>query len=175
MDQYVSQCLSAEELSLETIWGKFEEFSKPQANEVRAHFDLLTSLRQDNKSVDEWYNVVQAEFNLSKYPPETDKILHRDIFSFFMHDEEFVSKIINEGNFDLDKFPAIKVRQLAKGIERSKATPCHIKQVTGDPETTQNNLLRHQHTELLAEKYKKKKFSVKSRQSNYKNPGNENL
>ena len=45
MGQYVSWCLSAEELNLDTIWGKFEEFCKPQSNEVRAHFDLLTSFR----------------------------------------------------------------------------------------------------------------------------------
>ena len=38
----------------------------------------------------------------------------------------------------------------------------------------QINLARHQYTELPAGKYKKKKSSLKSRQSNYKNPGNEN-
>ena len=52
------RCLSAEGLSLDTIWGKFEEFGKPVSNEVRACFDLLTSFRQANKSVDEWCNVV---------------------------------------------------------------------------------------------------------------------
>ena len=94
MDQYVSWCLSAEELNLDTILGKFEEFCKPQSNGVRACFDPLTSFRQGNKTVDEWYNVVQAQVNLSKYPPETAKILHRDIFWFFLHDEEFVFKTI---------------------------------------------------------------------------------
>ena len=73
---------------------------------------------------------------------------------------------------DLDKFPANKVRHLAKRRESSKATACHIKQVSGDPQAVQINLLRHQHTELPAGKYKKKKSSVKPRQS--KNHGNEN-
>ena len=60
-------------------------------------------------------------------------------------------------------------------MESSKATACHIKQVAGDPQAVQINLLMYQCTELSAEKYKKKKkSSVKSRQSNYKNPGNEN-
>ena len=54
MDQYVSLCLPAEELNLETIRGKFEEFFKPQSNEMRAHFDFLTSFIQGNRSVDEW-------------------------------------------------------------------------------------------------------------------------
>ena len=57
---------------------------------------------------------MQAQVNLAKYPPETAKILHRDIFWFFLHDEEFVSRTISDENVDLDKFPASKVQQLAK-------------------------------------------------------------
>ena len=91
MDQYVSQCLPPEDLSLDVIWTKFEDFCKPQTNEVRARFDLLTSFRQGNHSVNEWYNTVQAQVSLAKYPPETASILHRDIFWFFLKYEEFVS------------------------------------------------------------------------------------
>ena len=83
MDQYVSWSLPKEDLSLDTIWECFEEFCKPQVNKVRAHFDLLTSFRQATRIVDEWYNAVQAQINLAKYPPETAMILHRDIFCFF--------------------------------------------------------------------------------------------
>ena len=83
MDQYVSWCLPTEDLTLEVIWAKYEDFCKPQTNEVRARFDLLTSFRQGNWSVDEWYNAVQAQVSLAKYPPETASILHRDIFCFF--------------------------------------------------------------------------------------------
>ena len=67
----MSWCLSTEELNLDTIWGKFEEFCKPQSNEVTTHFDLLTSFRKGNGSVDERYNVynvVHAQVNLAKYP-----------------------------------------------------------------------------------------------------------
>ena len=106
MDQHVSWCLSAEELNLDTIWGKFEEFCKPQSNEVRACFDLPTSFRQGSRSVDEWYNAVQAQVSLAKYPPERAKILHHDILWFFLCGEEFVSKTINDGNVDLEKFLA---------------------------------------------------------------------
>ena len=101
MDQYVSWGLTKDELELETIWSWFEEFCKPQSNEVHARFDLLTGFHQGSKNVDEWYNCVQAQINLAKYPPETAKILHRDIFWFFLHDEEFGSKTINEGSVDL--------------------------------------------------------------------------
>ena len=76
---FLGDCL---QLTLEIIWGKFEDFCKPQSNEVRARFDLLTTFWQGNRSVDEWYNVVQAQVNLAKYPPETAKILQRDIFWF---------------------------------------------------------------------------------------------
>ena len=46
MDQYVSWCLSNEELTLDTICEKFKEFGKPQSHEVKARFDLLTSFQQ---------------------------------------------------------------------------------------------------------------------------------
>ena len=173
MDQYVSWGLPTGQLTLEIIWGKFEDFCKPQSNEVRARFDLLTSFRQGNRSVDKWYNAVQAQVNLAKYPPETAKILQRDIFWFFLRDEEFVSKTISDGSVDLEKFPTSKVRQLAKKLESSKATARHIKQVAGDPQAAQINLLRHQRTELPAGKYKKKKSGIKPRQSSHKHHGQE--
>ena len=141
MDLYVSWSIPKDELMLDAIWAKFEEFSKPQTNEVRAHFDLLTSFQQGNRNIDEWYNAVQAQVNLAKYPLETAKILHRDIFWFFMKDEDFVTKTINEGNVDIQKFPASKVPQLAKKMESSKATAKHIRQVTGDLLVTQIQLM----------------------------------
>ena len=64
---------------------------------------------QGRRNVNEWYNAVQAQVNLAKYQLETAKILHRDIFWFFMKDEDFVNKTINEGNVDIQKFPASKV------------------------------------------------------------------
>ena len=60
IDQYVSWNLTNEELTLDVIWEKFEKICKPQSNEVRARFDLLTSFRQGERSVDEWYNAVQT-------------------------------------------------------------------------------------------------------------------
>ena len=135
MDQYVSWCLPDEDLSLDVILSKYEDFCKPQTNEFGARFDLLTSFRQGNRPVNEWYNSVLAQVSLAKYPPETAIILHRDKFwflpsthqklqvscteiysGFFLKDEEFVSKTINGSNIDFEKFPASKVRQLAKEI-----------------------------------------------------------
>ena len=110
MDQYTPWCLLSEDLSLDVIWAKFEDFCKPQTNEVRARFELLTSFRQGNHSFHEWYNTVQAQVSLAKYSLETASILHRDIFWFFLKDKEFVSKTINDSNIDLDKFPASKVQ-----------------------------------------------------------------
>ena len=109
MNLYVSWSLPKEELTLDTIWVRFEEFSKPKSNEVRTHFDLLTSFCQGNRNVDEWYNAVHTQVNVAKYPLETAKILHRNIFCFFMKDKDFVTKIINEGNDDIVKFPTSKV------------------------------------------------------------------
>ena len=85
-----------------------------------------------------------------------------------MRDEDFVSRTISDGSVDLEKFPASRVQQLAKKLESSKATACHIKQVAGDPQASQINLLRHQHTELPAGKYKKKRPPGKPKQTNLK-------
>ena len=60
MDQYVSWSLPKEDLNMDTICDMFEEFCKPQSNEVRAYFELLTSFQQGKKGVDEWYNVVPS-------------------------------------------------------------------------------------------------------------------
>ena len=122
-----------------------------------AQFDLLTSFHQGNKSVDERYNGVQAQVNLPKYPPETAKILHQDIFWFFLCDEDFISRTITEGSVDLDKFPASRVCQLAKKFESSKTTVHHIKHVAGDPQATQINVMRHQRTELPINRHSKKR------------------
>ena len=109
MGLYVSWSIPKEELTLDAIWAKFKEISKPQTNKVRAHFNLLTSFWQGNRNIDKWYNAIQAQVNLAKYLRETAKILHRDIFWFFMKNEDFVNKTINEGNVDIQKFPASKV------------------------------------------------------------------
>ena len=73
-------------------------------------------------SVDEWYNAVQTQVALLKYPPETAQILQRDIFWFFLKDESFVSKTLNKGHVELEKFPASKVRQMAKKLKSSQST-----------------------------------------------------
>ena len=132
-----------DELCLEMILNKFEEFCKPQTNEVRAIFDILTSFRKGDMSVDECYNAVQAQINLAKYPAEAAKILHIDIFWFFLRDEEFVSKTINDSNIDLEKFPASKVRHFTKRLKSSKSTARHMKKMSSEPHVTQVNLLMH--------------------------------
>ena len=122
---------------------------------------LTDKFQKGNCSVDEYYNAIQVQVNLAKYPLEAAKILHGDIFWFFLNDEDFVSRTISDGSIDLDKFPASRVRQLAKKLESSKATRRHIKQVSGKPQVTQINLLQHQRTELPHHRYKKKRSHTK--------------
>ena len=97
--------------------------------------------------------------------------MRRDIFWFFLRDEDFVSETISDGSVDLEKFPASKVRQLAKRLKSSKATACHIKQVAGDLQAAQINLLRHQCTELPAGKYKREKSTYEAQASKSQTPG----
>ena len=153
LDQYILWNLPNEDLSLEIIWKKYEEFCKPQANKLRVRFDLLTRFRQADMSVDESHNAVQTQVALSKYPPETAQILQRDIFWFFLKDESWT---LNEGHVELNKFPASKVRQMAKKLESSQSTARHIKKMSSEPQATQIHLLRHQRTELPPSKFQRK-------------------
>ena len=100
--------------------------------------------------------------------------MHRDIFWFFLREEEFVSKTINEGSVDLDKFPASKVCHLAKKYESSTAITRHIRQVAGEMQATQIHLMRHQHTDLSNGKYKKQKPQAKPRPIQNKNADQSN-
>ena len=131
-----------EEITLQTIWSRFEDFCMPQSNAVCARFHLLTAFCQGNRSIDEWYNAVLAHIPLCEYPMETPAILTRDIFWFFLTDNEFIAKTINEGNTDLVHYLATKVQQMAKRLESSKATAKHIKQHTSSMQgATQINVL----------------------------------
>ena len=80
----------------------------------------------------------------------------RCLLGFFLWDEEFVSKAINDSNIDLNTLPASKARQLAKKMESSKSTAKHIKQVTNELHATQVHLKRCQHTELPPNKFQRK-------------------
>ena len=165
--------MPTDDLSLDVIWSKYEDFCKPQTNEIRARFDLLTGFRQENRSISEWCNAVQTQVSLAKYPPETARILHRDIFCFFLKYEEFVSKTINDANIDLEKFPASKVRSLAKKMKSSKSTDGHIKSVASDLQLAQVNPLKHQRTDLPPSKSKWKQHSHKHRFKSQKRYSNE--
>ena len=80
-----------------------------------------------------------------------------------------MSRTIIEGSVDLDKFPASRVRQLVKKFESSKATVHHIKQVAGDLQATQINLMRHQRTELPTNRHNKKRRPT-GKQNPYNTP-----
>ena len=77
LDMYISWALPTADVTLQAIWSRFEDFCKPQSNAVHAHFNLLTSFQQGSRSIDKWYNVVQAHIPLCEYPPETATIFTR--------------------------------------------------------------------------------------------------
>ena len=74
-----------------------------------------------------------------------------------------MTRTINEGNVDIQQFPASKVQQLAKKMERSKATAKHIRQVAGDLPAAQIHPMHHQHTELLTRNFNKHKKATSKR------------
>ena len=56
MDQYVSWGLPTDQLTLEIIWGKFEDFCKPQSNEV--FMPGLTSSQASAKEIGAWMSSI---------------------------------------------------------------------------------------------------------------------
>ena len=80
-----------------------------------------------------------------------------------------MSRTITEGSVDLNKFPARRFWHLAKEFKSSKATVYHIKQVAGDLQATQINLMRHQRTELPTNRHNKKRRPT-GKQKPYKTP-----
>ena len=53
LDMYISWALPTEEVTLQTILSRFEDFCKPQSNAVHARFDLLMTFWQGNRSIGE--------------------------------------------------------------------------------------------------------------------------
>ena len=139
MDHYVSWSFSHADVSLDVIWAMFEDSCKPQTNEMRARFDLLTSFRQGNYSVDECTMLCKPRCPLPSTYQKLQVSCIEIFSSFFLKDEEFVSKTINDSNIDLDKFPASKVRQLSKKMKSSKSTARHLKSVASVPQVAQVN------------------------------------
>ena len=79
-----------------------------------------------------------------------------------------MTKTINEGNVDIQKFPASKVRELAKKMESSRATGKHIRQVAGDLPVAQIQFMHHQCTGLLTGNYIKQKKMTKQKLPNHR-------
>ena len=169
MDQYVSWCLPAEYICLDTVWAKYEDFASHKPMKSGSDLTCLQASDRGNHSVDEWYNAVQAQVSLAKYPPENSSVSCTETYSvFLLKDEKFVLKTINDSNIDFEKFPASKVRQLAKRMGSMKSTAHNIKQVASDCQAAQVNLMRHQRTDLPPNKSKQKQQSFKSRSKSHK-------
>ena len=61
---------------------------------------------KDTDLSDEWYNAVQVQVSLAKYPPETASILHRDVFWFYSAERWALclQKQLMIPDIDLDNF-----------------------------------------------------------------------
>ena len=103
----------------------------------------MTYLQTLGKVKEVWVNGTMWYIHKQHWPSTQKNCqdLTQRYFLVFLRDEEFLSKTINDSNIDLNKYPASKVRQLAKQMESSKATAKHIKEVSHDPQATQIHLI----------------------------------
>ena len=126
LELYQSWGIDNDDLTLKTIWNKYEEHSKPQTNELHVQYDLLKQLKQGNKSCDEYYALLQNQIALCQYPLETCNILERDVFLFSIMDQQFMLKCITEET----NLTTADICQWLKKLESSRVTTKHI---TGGP------------------------------------------
>ena len=126
LELYQSCGIDNDDLTLQTIWDKFEEHCKPQASELHAWYDLLKQFKQGNKCCDEYYALLQNPLALCQYLPETLNILERDVFLFGITDQQFMSKCITEET----SLTTAVICQWLKKLESSRVTAEHI---TGGP------------------------------------------
>ena len=75
MVQYVSWNIPSSELTLDIVWGNMKSIANHNLMKFGSDSICSQVFTQGNCSVDEWYNTVQAQVNLTRYPPETAKIL----------------------------------------------------------------------------------------------------
>ena len=63
-------------------------------------------LPRSTEHVNEWYNAVQVQINLSKVSPQDSKNIALEMFSGFSYEIKIsMSRTITEGSLDLDRFP----------------------------------------------------------------------
>ena len=116
IDQYVSGCLPAEDLSLDVILAQVWRILQA-TDKTKLEPDLTCWQASDKETYLSMSGTMHFKLKclLPSTQPETASIPHRDIFwFFFLKDGEFVSKTINDCNIDLVTFLTSKVRQLAK-------------------------------------------------------------
>ena len=70
------------DLDLKFIWDEFEQYCKPQSNELQARYDALKTLKQGSTPCDNWYTKLQSQLHLCNYTIKTEAVLLQDHFLF---------------------------------------------------------------------------------------------
>ena len=86
--------------NLQTIWTKFEDYCKPQANSMRSRHELWHHTKQNQMSVEEYYAIILNKskvcFPQPTFSEEARRELTRDAFIFGLKDENMMHKFIAE-------------------------------------------------------------------------------
>ena len=82
---YQALCLEPIEVSTAISWSKWEDFCKPQANELRATCDHSSHSAKPSHA-NEMLKTVLKQLVLCICPQETISILSREIFLFCLQD-----------------------------------------------------------------------------------------
>ena len=141
------------DLTLDFMWTEFEGYCKPASNILRARYDLLKKLSQNNRPADDWFTALQNQLQLCSYSPETEEALKRDLFLFGLDNEGFMSRIISEEAEDIS-FETI--RQKLKKLESGRATAKYIKSTSAFAPASEINFTKQQNFKKNDNKKRKK-------------------
>ncbi len=129
------------DLTLDFMWNEFEGYCKPASNILRARYDLLKKMSQNNRPADDWFTALQNQLQLCSYDPATEEALKRDLFLFGLDNEGFMSRIISEEPEDIS---TETVRQKLKKLESGRATAKYIKGTSAPSATSEVNFTKQQ-------------------------------
>ena len=141
------------DLTLDFMWSEFEGYCKPASNILRARYDLLKKLSQNNRPADDWFTALQNQLQLCNYSLETEEALKRDLFLFGLDNEGFMSRIISEEPEDIS-FETI--RQKLKKLESGRATAKYIKGTSASAPASEVNFTKQQNFKKNNGKKRKK-------------------
>ena len=110
-----------DDLTVEEVWKKFDEYCKSNDSYMRARLELMCMKQDTQEKLISWFERVQAQILLCKYDKKTAELLLCDTFVLKMSDREMAGKIVTEvENKKEDKYTYKDALEKARALDNNK-------------------------------------------------------